>query len=206
MLKKDERMMIVIYEMVKDTSEKELERRENLIYTTHKAGRDELKPSFNSLYVLKEKQRKRLLKFLNRYKGNELLLVKCKDSFNIEDLFFKKDNYYLLTFVGILATYEEVPFIIHDLVVVEDTNSEYTIKYKHDSFRIKTKQLFNKFEILTSLGLHECREDELFEYVYFNYDLIFENKDLRKNFSFQKSIYEPPTCGNANKKLIRVVQ
>ncbi len=186
----------MIYEMVKDTSEKELERRENLIYTTHKAGRDELK----------EKQRKRLLKFLNRYKGNELLLVKCKDSFNIEDLFFKKDNYYLLTFVGILATYEEVPFIIHDLVVVEDTNSEYTIKYKHDSFRIKTKQLFNKFEILTSLGLHECREDELFEYVYFNYDLIFENKDLRKNFSFQKSIYEPPTCGNANKKLIRVVQ
>lgn len=187
----------MIYEMVKEASEKELEKRGDLLYAAHKAGREQIKSSLDSLNVLKEKQRKKLSKFLNRYKGNELLLVKCKDSFNIEDLYFKKDNYYLLTFIDIMATYEEVPFIIHDLIVQEDTNSECTIKYKHDSFRIKTKHLFKDFKVITSLGLHECNEDELFEYVYFNYGLMYENKDLRKIFSFQKSIYEPPTSGSA---------
>lgn len=194
--------MSMIYEMVKKASEKELEKRGNLLYAAHKDGRDEIKPCVGSLNMLKEKQRKKLSKFLNRYKDNELLLVKCKDSFNIEDLYFKKDNYYLLTFIGIMATYEEVPFIIHDLIVLEDTNSECTIKYKHDSFRIKTKHLFKEFKVITSLGIHECNEDELFEYVYFDFDLIFENKDLMKIFGFQKSIYKPPTCGNAYEILI----
>lgn len=163
-----------------------------LLYQVHKNEIYESKPSRHELRLLNEEQRKRLSKFLHEYERHDLILVKCKESFNIEDLFFKKGDYYLVTFVGIVKTYTEVPFILHDLKLI-NIGKEYGVQVKHDTFRIKTKYLFNLLEFIKTISKNESLEDDEYEYVYFDNISILLNEELKKKFSNQKSIYESPS-------------
>lgn len=165
-------------------------KREDLILTIDKKQKEKEKPNINDINKLNEKQRKRLSKFLNKYKENDMLIVKCKQNFQIADLFFKKDNYYLLTFLGILETYQEVPFIIHDLKILNNSEKEFKVLTRHDTFRIKSKHLFQLFKFINSIGKIEYRYDLGYEYFYFNHMLIIDNMDIRQKFKDQLSIYE----------------
>lgn len=175
---------------LKEVGERELLKREDLIYVMHRKEKEKQKPCMSSINKLKEKQRKRLSKFLNKYKPNELLIVKSKEDFQLGTLFFKKDNYYLLTFLGILKTYEEVPFVVHDLKILSDSKEIYQLKIESDGFRIKSKHLFKTFEFINSIGKNKSFYDEEYEYLYFNHDLVLDNLDIRKKFKDQISIYE----------------
>lgn len=168
-------------------------KREDLILIIDKKQKEKEKPNINEINKLKEKQRKRLSKFLNKYKENDILMVKCKESFQIEDLFFKKNNYYLLTFAGILETYEEVPFIIHDLKILNNSEKEFKVLSKHDTFTMKSKHLFQFLKFINSIGKTEYRYDQEYKYFYFNHILIMNNMDIRQKFNYQSSIYEKQT-------------
>lgn len=188
---------------LKEVGERESLKREDLIYVMHREEKEKQKPCMSSINKLKEKQRKRLLKFLNKYKENEILMVKCKENFQLENLFFKKDNYYVLTFPGILKTYEEVPFIIHDLKILNDSKGLYQLKIESDGFRIKSQHLFRLFEFINKIGKNECRYDEEYEYLYFNHGLVFHNADIREKFKDQLSIYECSTYEKPMQFIVR---
>lgn len=127
--------------------------------------------------------------FLNKYRTNELLLVRCRESFQIVDLYFKKGDYYLLTFPGILTTYEEVPFFIHDLQVIKNDKKEVTIKIRDDSFRINSKHIFDAIEVVRSLGILDYRADKRYEYIYFDSNRIFRDKEILEILEKQQSVY-----------------
>lgn len=175
---------------LREVGERESLKREDLIYVMHRGEKEKQKANINSMNNLKEKQRKRLSKFLNKYKANQLLIVKSKKDFQLGPLFFKKDNYYLLTFLGILKTYEEVPFVVHDLKVLNNTKETFQVKIENDGFRINSKHLFKTFEFINSIGKNKSFYDEEYEYLYFNHDLVLDNLDIRKKFKDQMSIYE----------------
>ena len=166
----------------------------DLMYVSDKLAKEKEKRNIGSMENLKEKQKNKLSKFLIRYKPNEILLVKCKENCKIADLFFKKNNYYLLTFVGILKTYEEVPFIIHDIEIQEDSEGNEAYMLTHDSFRIQTKYLFNYFKFIESVDKNECREDNRYQYVYFDHMVILNNNSLKSIFKKQQSVYTHGNC------------
>lgn len=172
-----------------DRFDKEVNNGKAVLYVVDKYGRDQEKKNIKPITILPEKQRQQLQMFLNKYRTNELLLVRCKESFQIVDLYFKKGDYYLLTFPGILTTYEEVPFFIHNIQVVKNDKKEVTIRCKDDSFRIDSKHLFDAIEVVRSLGILECREDKRYEYVYSDPIRILEDKKILEIFEKQLSVY-----------------
>lgn len=100
----------------------------------------------------KEKQRKNVFEFLSKYNKNEVLIAKCKESIKIRKFFFKKDDYYLITFPEALKTYEEVPFIMHHPKVLRDKNGTMPFQSKSDVFIIKNEYLLRVFEVMGSIG------------------------------------------------------
>lgn len=177
---------------LEEAAKRERLKRKDLIFTIDKQQKEKEKPSINVINELKKKQRKRLSSFLSKYKENDMLVVKCKQNFQIEDLFFKKDNYYLLTFVGILETYKEVPFFLHDLKILNNSEEKFTVVTRHDTFRIKSKHLFQLFKFINSIGKIEYRYDQEYKYFYFNPMMIIDNLDIREKFKDQLSVYEYP--------------
>lgn len=86
------------------------------------------------------------LNFLEKYKTYDVLLLKCKKSFSIEDLYFKKDNYYIV-FLSILHNKsEEILFHLFDPYVVA-TNNAPEISFRMYSISIKISSFFDLFEV-----------------------------------------------------------
>lgn len=174
---------------ISDRFDKEVNNGKSVLYVVDKHGRDQEKKNIKPITILPEQQRHQLQMFLNKYRTNELLLVRCKESFQIVDLYFKKGDYYLLTFPGILTTYEEVPFFIHDLQVLKNDKKEVTIKIRDDSFRINSKHIFDAIEVVRSLGILDYRADKRYEYIYFDSNRIFRNKEILEILEKQQSVY-----------------
>ena len=188
-------MSDMIIENLKNELEKEKIRRSDVLFVVDKVEARKEKDNIKSINLLKSNQRVNLTKFLNKYKPNETLLVRCKEDSQIGNLYFKKDNYYVFTFAGILKTYEEVPFYIHDIRVTRKNDEEAIYVNRHDGFRVKTKYLFKVFEFIKSVAMNECRENEKFKYVYFNYEKVLNDCDVIDIFPNQLSVYDKNETG-----------
>lgn len=182
-------MSDMIIENLRSAFKKEKTKRADLLFVIDKLEMRKETGNIKSINILEPNQREDLSRFLNEYKPCELLLVRCKESFQIEELYFKKDNYYVLTFAGILKTYEEVPFYIHDINVTRSHSGTIIYVINHDAFRIKTKYLFTYLEVIKSLGMNKSNVDKEYEYIYFNYKELEDNCDVVNIFSNQMSVY-----------------
>lgn len=178
---------------LEEAGERERLKREDLILTINNKQKEKIKPSTNTINELNKNQRRKLYKFLNKYKEDDMLIVKCRRNLQMKDLLFKKDDYYLFTFLGVLETYEKVGFILHDLKILNDVNKKrFNCQVKHDIFVINSKELFKFFKCKKSIGKIEYRYDQEYKYFYFNPTPILNNLDIIQKFEDQMSVYEYP--------------
>lgn len=178
---------------LEEAGKREMLERENLVLAINNEQKEKMKPPKNTINELNKKQRKKLYKFLNKYKEDDMLIVKCRKNLQVGDLLFKKDDYYLFTFLGILETYEKVGFIIHDLKILNNVNKKrYDCKVEHDIFVTYSKDLFEFFKCTKSIGKIEYRYDQEYKYFYFNPMCILSNLDIIQKFENQMSVYEYP--------------
>lgn len=178
---------------LEEAGKKEMLEREDLILIINNEQKEKMKPSTNTINELNKNQRRKLYKFLNKYKEDDMLIVKCRRNLQMGDLLFKKDDYYLVTFLGVLGTYEEVGFILHDLKILNDVNEKrFNCQVEHDNFVINSKELFKFFKCTKSIGKIEYRYDQEYKYFYFNPTCILNNLDIIQKFEDQMSVYEYP--------------
>ena len=75
---------------LEEAGKREMLERENLVLAINNEQKEKMKPPKNTINELNKKQRKKLYKFLNKYKEDDMLIVKCRKNLQVGDLLLKK--------------------------------------------------------------------------------------------------------------------